>query len=109
MAIGRIEPLPDRDGHRTRWGFAAFSYACMVGGMGAQGAYSHLTGRSVWNPNTFLIPLTISPMVFSVCIAVIKSEIDILTGAIMAFQNGFFWKQIFDGLGPILKASGHSG
>ncbi len=26
--------------------------------------------------------------------------------AIMAFQNGFFWKQILDGLHPILKAHG---
>jgi hypothetical protein len=77
----------------------------MIGGMAAQGAYAYLTatGAPSWKWNTFFVPLLISPMVFGAFLSVIRSEIDILTGAIMAFQNGFFWKQIFDGLGPVLK------
>jgi len=78
----------------------------MLVGMGAQGGYAHLTGATAWDWTTLLIPLLVSPMVFGSFLSVIKSEIDVLTGAIMAFQNGFFWKQILDGLHPILKAHG---
>ena len=77
--------------------------------MAAQAAYGYLGGQTAWRWNAFLLPLVVSPMIFSSFLSVIKSEIDLLTGALMAFQNGFFWKQIFDGLAPILKASGVGG
>jgi hypothetical protein len=48
----------------------------------------------------------VSPIIFGAFLSVIKSDIDVLTGVIMAFQNGFFWKQILDGVGPMLRTHG---
>jgi len=98
--------LPYRQVQRIRVGFAALAFVCMLVGMAAQGAYSDLTGVAPWQWSSLFIPLTVSPMVFGAFLSVIKSDIDVLTGIVMAFQNGFFWKQILDGLAPILKAHG---
>lgn len=78
----------------------------MILGMAAQGGFSHLTGSAPWQWGAFLAPFLISPMIFQGFLAIVKSEIDTLTGTLIAFQNGFFWKQIFDGLKPILQSSG---
>jgi hypothetical protein len=98
--------LPERRIQRLRWGFAAFAFIAMLAGMAAQGAYGDLTGAAPWRWSSLWVPLLVSPMVFGAFLSVIKSDIDVLTGTIMAFQNGFFWKQIFDGLAPILKTHG---
>lgn len=100
----------DRTGTATsgkiRWKLALLAYFCLVWGMVAQALYAYVTGTSNWAWATLLAPLLVSPMIFGTFLALVKSEIDILTGAVMAFQNGFFWKQIFDGLSPILRATG---
>jgi hypothetical protein len=91
---------------RFRWGFAVASYVALVIGMAAHVGYHHVTGQSEWTGNSFWAAFFVSPMVFGAFLHIVKSEIDFLTGGIIAFQNGFFWKEIFSGLSPILQGSG---
>lgn len=88
----------------VRWGFAFLSFSCMLLGMAAHGGYNHVTGIAQWSWPSFYAPIFVSPMVFGAFLWLIKSEIDMLTGSIISFQNGFFWKQIFLGLNPVLQA-----
>lgn len=96
-------------GRQIRVGFAILAFSCLIWGMAAQALYGYVTGGGIWTWGAFFTPMIVSPMIFGTFLSVVKSDIDMLTGAIMAFQNGFFWKQIFDGLAPILKTSGRGG
>jgi hypothetical protein len=86
--------------------FALLCFAAMLMGMAAQAGFNHLNGSAPWQWGAFLAPFLISPLIFQGFLAIVRSQIDMLTGILIAFQNGFFWKQIFDGLKPILQTPG---
>lgn len=92
-------------GHQTdpkRYGFAVSAYVMMLLGMAAHGAFNHLGGGPAWNWAAFASAVVISPMIYASFLAVVRSRIDAITGGLIAFQNGFFWKDIFQSAGPLV-------
>lgn len=81
-----------------RYGLAIFTFLVMLIGMTANVIFNNLTANTEFTAKSILVPVCISPLVFGAFASIIKSELDFLTGALIAFQNGFFWQQIFDGL-----------
>jgi len=84
-----------------------FSYLCMVLGMVAQYFYRQAEGggrRLKVELAPFLMPIFASPIVFIPLLAIIQDTArsgDAFAKAkimlcLVAFQNGFFWKDIFD-------------
>jgi len=83
-------------------------FLCMVLGMLAQFVFDHLSvpqrERKRFEWGLFLSPLFASPVVFIPLLAAFQNaDIDLthLTTArfmvfLVAFQNGFFWKEVFD-------------
>lgn len=83
-------------------------YVCMVAGMFAQYAYRHLglprRRRTKWDWGLFIAPIFASPIVFvPLATSCISGGLDLsrpsaakLMIFLVAFQNGFFWKEFFD-------------
>jgi uncharacterized membrane protein len=72
----------------------------MILGMLAREAYNALVNAKSFNWTGFAIAAIVSPMVFG---AVYGSLGDLkvnVPSVVLAFQNGFFWNSIFEGLGP---------
>ena len=82
-------------------------YACMVGGMAAKSLTDSL-GRTPQHLEVrdFILPLAVSPIVFGAIWkqAVHTVSVDTL---VMAFQNGFFWKALFDSIAPRRSKAPH--
>jgi hypothetical protein len=88
--------------------FAAALYICMLLGMGAQFLYRHFEQprhqRQIFDWGVFLAPVFASPVIFLPLLASFQNaEIDLrlltvprLMIFLVAFQNGFFWKEHFD-------------
>lgn len=83
---------------------------CMIGGMFAQYLYRHFERpahhRLKWDWGCFLAPVFASPIVFIPLLAAFSNvDIDLanprlkvpqLMVFLVAFQNGFFWKEYYD-------------
>jgi hypothetical protein len=79
---------------------------CMVAGMLAQYLYRHFLERTSWDWRSFIAPLFASPIVFiPLAAAFSSSDVDLtkdrmtlprLMIFLVAFENGFFWKEYFD-------------
>ncbi|MFQ6753519.1 hypothetical protein V6Z72_04145 [Cereibacter sphaeroides] len=89
--------------NQPRYGLAVGTFFVMPLGMAANAKFNNLTGGADFSLNSLLLPLCVSPLVFGAFAAIVRTELDFLSGALIAFQNGFFWQQIFDGLA---KANG---
>ncbi len=89
-----------------RYGFGILAYLMMVLGMAAHGGFNHFTEQTPWAWNAFGAAFVVSPIVFFMFLALLKSEIDNLTGALISFQNGFFWKELFQAAGPLTNGAG---
>lgn len=77
--------------------YASVAFVCMVSGMVSHGLYNHFIGAEFWAWRNFAAALVVSPIVFASFLHIVKSEVDLLTGGLMSFQNGFFWNEIFQG------------
>jgi predicted permease len=83
-------------------------YLCMVIGMLAQFLYLRLAQpderRKKWDWGNFLAPVFTSPIVFLPLLAALQGaglDLKVQTGPrimlfLVAFENGFFWKDFFD-------------
>jgi hypothetical protein len=83
-------------------------YLCMLAGMFAQYAYRHFERpqrhRTKWDGGLFIAPAFASPIIFvPLATSFISTGFDFTkpTAAkfmifLVAFQNGFFWKEFFD-------------
>jgi len=83
-------------------------FICMLLGMAAQFLYSHFvvpaSERKPFDFGLFIAPIFASPVVFIPLLAAFQNnDIDLTTLTIprmmvflVAFQNGFFWKDFFD-------------
>jgi hypothetical protein len=83
-------------------------FVCMVLGMAAQFIYNYLVvpkaQRKPFDLGLFVAPIFASPIVFIPLVAALQNaDIDLTTLTIprmmvflVAFQNGFFWKDFFD-------------
>jgi hypothetical protein len=89
------------------WALATALYVCMLAGMLSQYVYRLLErreSRRIWNWGTFVAPIFASPIVFIPLLASFEGTgIDLRNSAsprlmifLVAFQNGFFWKEYFD-------------
>jgi hypothetical protein len=72
-------------------------YICTL--LGTMAHYFFYKTRFSWKP--FLKPLLISPMIFFPLIGTVQGitefePIQLLSFGILAFQNGFFWKELFE-------------
>ena len=90
---------------KLNYRFAAVSYVSMLLGMAAHGMFNHFSNTQIWVWNAFFAAVVISPLVFFAFLSLVKSTIDILTVSLISFLNGFFWKEIFQGVNPILGSS----
>jgi hypothetical protein len=84
-------------------------YVAMIAGMAAQYAYAMAERVSRGEPRghfewlTFVMPILVSPIVF-IPLLTLTSELGAggaftrarLMAYLVAFQNGFFWKQLFE-------------
>jgi hypothetical protein len=73
-------------------------FVCTILGIMAH-YFFYLKGKFSWRK--FLKPLFISPIVFLPLIGSVQSissleSIQMISFAILAFQNGFFWKEVFE-------------
>jgi hypothetical protein len=73
-------------------------FVCTVLGIAAH-YFFHLKGRFSWR--TFLKPLIISPIVLLPLIGSVQGTSDIetiqlISFGFLAFQNGFFWKEVLE-------------
>ena len=83
--------------------FGLFLYVVMVAGMFARyfwelwSSGKNLTQASV---TALLLPLLVSPMVFYPLWSLLAGAPRSVFAVVAAFQNGFFWQTIFEGLKP---------
>jgi hypothetical protein len=105
QSSSEIRPKGDQP---HQWAFIVVLYACMLLGM----ASNYLYGRSATTKSTrppfdawnFVKPMLASPIVFIPLLGAFQSasaDINLTpTGKLMiflvTFENGFFWKEIFD-------------
>lgn len=95
------------DGDDETW-FIIVLYAFLLLGMLAQHAYARFSRPRRWRPKfdvgIFLAPIFASPIVFIPLLATVQtSGVDLYEADaarfmlfLVAFENGFFWKTIFD-------------
>ena len=88
--------------------FLAIVFLAMVLGMLGKAYYDRLLiGKGATMPDlgTLAIPLIVSPMIFGVIFSAVKTT-EVVPALILAFQNGFFWQDIFSGLGQVPNTGG---
>jgi hypothetical protein len=82
----------------------AFSFAAVVSGMGAQYLFEHWNKprhRRRFDLPSFIKPFLISPIIFLPVLGLIPDDLKELSRrdifvCLNAFQNGFFWRVIYD-------------
>jgi hypothetical protein len=85
---------------RGYWGKAALFFILMLIGMLAREAYNMLVAGKNFNWVSLAIAAIVSPIVFGGVYGQLGTlEIDV-SSTTLAFQNGFFWNSIFEGIGP---------
>jgi hypothetical protein len=92
----------------THYGFVIALFACMTAGMFSQYLYNRFTvakkERAEFDLGLFFAPVFASPIIFIPLYSAFQSadiNIENITSAkfmifLVAFQNGFFWKEFFD-------------
>ena len=75
-------------------------YLLMALGMLAREGYNALVNGKPFNWTSLAVAAIVSPMIFGGIYGSLGNlPIDVLS-VVLAFQNGFFWNTIFEGLGP---------
>jgi hypothetical protein len=80
----------------------AMMFVCIVVGMAAR-YWFYLRGRFSWS--AFLRPLFVSPLVLLPLLGTLQPDVrmqpvQVISVAILAFQNGFFWRTVFEKAKP---------
>ncbi len=102
--IQRITAMEARKG-KEYWLKVGLFYVLMLLGMLAREAYNMLVSGKPFNWVSIAIAAIVSPMIFGAVYGSIGSlDIDV-PSIVLAFQNGFFWNSIFEGLGPEVSGS----
>ena len=73
-------------------------FVCTLIGIAAHYIY-YMKGKFIWR--TFLKPLVISPIVLLPLIGSVQGSpslepVQMISFGVLAFQNGFFWKEVFE-------------
>ncbi len=92
----------DAGGQAVPWGTVGLLYLAMTLGMVAQYFYFSTRRKFRWRP--FIKPFLASPIVFIPLVSAYQNaltsldafELGDLMLLLVAFQNGFFWKVVFD-------------
>ncbi|MGE3250134.1 MAG: hypothetical protein AB7J28_13990 [Hyphomonadaceae bacterium] len=71
------------------------AYAAMLAGMGAKAGFDHYAEGTTVTIGTFMLPFLVSPLVFGFFLHYIRTSFDMLASSLIAFQNGFFWQDVF--------------
>ena len=98
----RTHETMDSGAQAVPWGTVGLLYVAMIAGMVAQYFYFHSRRKFRWR--AFIKPFLASPIVFMPLVSAYQKALTSLEafelGDLMllcvAFQNGFFWKVIFD-------------
>jgi hypothetical protein len=98
--VVRITSLKAARGGRDYWLKMAIFFLLMVLGMLAREAYNSLVHTRSFNWISLGLAGLVSPMIFGAVYSGL-GNLDIkVPSIVLAFQNGFFWNSIFEGLGP---------
>lgn len=82
------------------WFMVLIFFGVMLLGILGRELYNHLVNQKPFNWTSVVIAFIVSPMIFGVVYGVLGNlKVDV-PSVICAFQNGFFWNTIFEGLGP---------
>jgi hypothetical protein len=106
VALPWAEPLKARGEEETEWALIASLYAVMVLGMLAHYGYERfqrpLRRRTRFDGGALLAPIFVSPIVFLPLASILESTTSVQAIAprlmlfLVAFENGFFWREFFD-------------
>jgi hypothetical protein len=88
--------------------FLLGAFAMMLLGMVGKVYYDHLTKDTVFALSQTLVPIIVAPMVYGGIYSFLKSSTDVIPALILAFQNGFFWQDVFSGIKPPAQEHGTS-
>jgi vacuolar-type H+-ATPase subunit I/STV1 len=80
--------------------FLLGAFLVMILGMIGKVYYDHLTRNTVFSLTQILVPVIVAPMVYGAIYGAIRASTEPVPALILAFQNGFFWQDIFNGLKP---------
>src|SRR5262245_65966184 len=80
--------------------FFVAAFAVMILGMVGKLYYDHLTKNAVFSLTQILLPVIVAPMVYGAIYGALRSSTDVIPALILAFQNGFFWQDVFRGIKP---------
>lgn len=84
----------------VNWLMVLIFFGVMLLGILGREAYNMLVNQKPFNWTSMAIAFIVSPMIFGVVYGVLGNlKVDV-PSVINAFQNGFFWNTIFEGLGP---------
>ncbi len=98
--IVRGMTVKGEQGGKEYWLKVGLFFILMVLGMLAREAYNSLVNSKPFNWISFAIAAIVSPMIFGAVYGSLGNlEINV-PSVVLAFQNGFFWNSIFEGLGP---------
>ncbi|MFC2043457.1 hypothetical protein ACFLUA_04835 [Chloroflexota bacterium] len=84
----------------TDWGKAAIFFILMLLGMLAREVYNMLVNGKEFNWTGLAIASVVSPIVFGAVFSQVGTLQITVPSTTLAFQNGFFWNSIFEGIGP---------
>ncbi len=100
---GFLTTKPVARGDNNEVYFIIVLYLFMVVGMLASYAFQHFskekTERKEWDFGLFLVPVLVSPIIFIPLLTVFQqanSDSSRMVMFLVAFQNGFLWKEYFD-------------
>ena len=101
--FGFLKTAPVGKGDNNEVYFIIVLYVIMVLGMLASYAFQHFSkqkaGRKEWDIGLFLAPVFISPVIFIPLLTAFQqagSDSPRMMMFLVAFQNGFLWKEYFD-------------
>ncbi len=100
---GFLKTAPVGKGDNNEVYFIIVLYVIMVFGMLASYAFQHFSkekaGRKEWDFGLFLAPVFVSPVIFIPLLTVFQQaggDSPRMMMFLVAFQNGFLWKEYFD-------------
>ena len=102
--VRRTTPRDERGG-KEYWLKVGLFFLLMVLGMAARELYNALVNTKSFNWISFSIAAIVSPMVFGAVYGSLGNMDITVPTVVLAFQNGFFWNSIFEGIGPTVPAS----
>lgn len=96
----RRNTAPGARAGSTYWLKVGLYYLLMVLGMAARELYNTLAHAAKFNWVSFAIAAIVSPVCFGAIYDRLLNMDLGLPSLLLAFQNGFFWNAVFEGLGP---------